>query len=198
MNDREKDDRIDELLDSALAQYSSAEPRPGLETRILARLREAGASAQLPGRSWRWLWAGAMAAFAVLLFVLFTARHSQVAAPQNNVARSPESPGQVTIPPTQSGAPAIATGAATHRRRLRERRQTPAITVKLDQRLPVFPAPTPLSEQERLLLSYYTRTPREELIAQSRPDEPPAVSDDQSNVVGPEPIFVPQKSSNTR
>ena len=42
MADQEKDKQmqIDEMLDSLLANYSSAEPRPGLETRILANLRE--------------------------------------------------------------------------------------------------------------------------------------------------------------
>ncbi len=40
MADQEKDKQmqIDEVLDSLLANYSSAEPRPGLETRILANL----------------------------------------------------------------------------------------------------------------------------------------------------------------
>ncbi len=43
MADQEKDKQmqIDEMLDSMLANYSSVEPRPGLETRILANLREA-------------------------------------------------------------------------------------------------------------------------------------------------------------
>ena len=43
MADQEKDKRmqIDDMLDSLLANYSSAEARPGLETRILASLREA-------------------------------------------------------------------------------------------------------------------------------------------------------------
>ena len=41
MIDPEKDKQmqIDDMLDSLLANYSSAEPRPGLETRILANLR---------------------------------------------------------------------------------------------------------------------------------------------------------------
>jgi hypothetical protein len=42
MADQEKDKQmqIDDTLDSLLANYSSAEPRPGLETRILANMRE--------------------------------------------------------------------------------------------------------------------------------------------------------------
>src|SRR5437763_15288478 len=36
-------------------------------------------------------------------------------------------------------------------------------------RLEVFPTPTPLSDQEKLLLHYMARTPREEIVAHSRP-----------------------------
>ena len=42
MADQEKDKQmqmqIDDMLDSLLANYSSVDPRPGLETRILANL----------------------------------------------------------------------------------------------------------------------------------------------------------------
>ena len=42
MADQEKDRQMrSKMLDSLLANYSSAEPRPGLETRILANLRDA-------------------------------------------------------------------------------------------------------------------------------------------------------------
>src|SRR5258708_12720478 len=36
----------------------------------------------------------------------------------------------------------------------------------------VFPSPTPLTEQEKLLLQYLRATPREEVVAQSHPDNP--------------------------
>src|SRR5260370_9508686 len=39
MADQDKDEHLDEMLDSLLANYSSAEPRPGFETRILATVR---------------------------------------------------------------------------------------------------------------------------------------------------------------
>jgi hypothetical protein len=51
MADQEKDRQVDKMLDSLLANYSSAEPRPGLETRILANLREAEKKAQDGGIS---------------------------------------------------------------------------------------------------------------------------------------------------
>jgi hypothetical protein len=197
MMDHDQDKHLDELLDSALSAYSSAEPRPGLETRILAKVREASGTADSPSRNWKWLWAGAVACAAVLLIALWISRHVLVQAPANNVVRTKEPP----VEPArkiENSAPVTAANPANHRLRERgaSRPQTVAVAVP---RLPVFPAPTPLSEQEKLLLSYYAHTPREELIAQSRPDEPPAdAAEDQSNIAVPEMIFVPQKSSNTR
>jgi hypothetical protein len=88
--------------------------------------------------------------------------------------------------------------AENHRPKPRAASPAQDAALALHRRPPVFPTPTPLSEQERLLLSYYTHTPREELIAQSHPEDSPIAGEDQSNIAVPEMIFVPQKSSNTR
>ncbi|HEY2115922.1 MAG TPA: hypothetical protein VGJ51_12580, partial [Candidatus Angelobacter sp.] len=72
------------------------------------------------------------------------------------------------------------------------------VTLALNQRPAVFPTPTPLSEQERLLLQYYRGTPREEMIAQSHPDEPPVVGDQDQTEAIPDLTHIPQKLSNTR
>jgi hypothetical protein len=198
MTDHDQEKHLDELLDSALSAYSSAEPRPGLETRILAQVREAAGTTGSPSRNWRWLWAGAVAVAAVLLIAVWIGWHTQSPAPTNNVVRTNKPPAQ-PAPRFESSAPVTASNPANHRRRERgvHSPQTVAIAVP---RQPVFPEPTPLSEQEKLLLSYYAQTPRQELIAQSHPDEPSPVAapEDQSNIAVPEVIFVPQKSSNTR
>src|SRR5262249_31195883 len=61
----------------------------------------------------------------------------------------------------------------------------------------VFPTPTPLSQQEILLLRYMAGTPHEELIAQSRPDAPPA--DLEQDTPPPRDLTqVPQRPSNTK
>ena len=53
LNDSKNNDRkLEEMLDSMLSTYSSAEPRPGLETRILANLKEQSAQ-RTPGWSRR-------------------------------------------------------------------------------------------------------------------------------------------------
>ena len=57
--------KIDEFLDRALAEYSSASPREGLEGRILANLQ-----ATQPQRRWLWAWVAIPALVAILLFAL--------------------------------------------------------------------------------------------------------------------------------
>ena len=70
LNDSKNNDRkLEEMLDSMLSTYSSAEPRPGLETRILANLKEQ--SAQRTSRwSPGWIWIGSIAAVAAVVLLM--------------------------------------------------------------------------------------------------------------------------------
>jgi hypothetical protein len=68
----------------------------------------------------------------------------------------------------------------------------------LSQRPAVFPTPTPLSEQEQLLLRYYTGTPREEVVAQSHPPDEPLMGDQNQTEAIPDLTHIPQKLSITR
>ena len=196
MTDHDQDNHLDELLDSALSAYSEVEPRPGLETRILANLREAAGKQPSPWWNWKALWVGAVTAVAILLGALLLSRHSRTPAPANEIVHT-HAPAQ-TAPRGAGNVPSTARHAQDHRSKMRAPFRPQSVALKLDRRPPVFPTPTPLSEQERLLLSYYAHTPREELIAQSHPEEPPLATEDQSNIAVPEIVFVPQKSSNTR
>jgi hypothetical protein len=196
MTDHEEDRHLDELLDSALSAYSAVEPRPGLETRIIAQVRDAARPAGSPGWNWRWLWAGAVAAAAILLLALWTNRQSQTPWPRKDVVRNSQPPVQ-SAPKAESSTPAAA-ALPNHRSKFPRQAHSQTVTWNLQRRPEIFPTPMPLSEQEKLLLSYYARTPREELIAQSHPDEAPVTGQDQSEVNVPDLIFVPQKSSNTR
>src|SRR5258708_30625617 len=65
MADQDKDKQLDDLLESLLSRYSLAEPRPGLETRILATME--GHATQ---RQRRWLFVFAASVAAVLFAVL--------------------------------------------------------------------------------------------------------------------------------
>ena len=104
MADQEKDKQmqIDEMLDSLLANYSSVEPRPGLETRIMANLREMPEKQTAQGWwNFRWLWAGAVAAAIIVAAVLISGRH-RVAPPTHVIVKT--SPA-VPQPEIQSHAP---------------------------------------------------------------------------------------------
>ena len=198
MADREKDRQVDEILDSLLADYSAVEPRPGLETRILANLREAEGREVSPG--WwkvKWLWAGAVVAAIIVAAILIVGRRNLAPPDKTVVQIGQPAPKQ---PEVQRTSPATATVVPRHHKTVIESRPQNA-TLARSERPQVFPTPTPLSEQERLLLRYYSGTPREEVIAQSHPDEPPAQStgetQDQTGVI-PDLTHIPQHSSNTR
>ncbi|HLJ27602.1 MAG TPA: hypothetical protein VKY85_12900 [Candidatus Angelobacter sp.] len=163
MADQQKPNPGDELLDSLLAAYSDVEPRPGMETRLLANLRAESLSGVRNQRwGWRWLWAGAgVVAPAVALVVIYWSQIPGLPSPPQIKALGPPS-----LPPTvmshESG------------RRLNRGPQIsrPASVSIVDLRQQVFPTPAPLSDQERLLLRYLAGTPRDEVAAQSRVDEP--------------------------
>lgn len=195
--EKEKQMQIDEMLDSMLANYSAAEPRPGLETRILANLR--GAEEKKVAHGWwsfKWLWAGVVAAAIVMAAVLINGRQ-RVAPPANVVVKNTQA-----IQPLPEIRPSLRVAgeetARIHRRKTLAPTLPQNAALALSQRPAVFPTPTPLSEQEKLLLSYLAGTPREEVVAQSHPDEPPVVGDQDQTEAIPDPTLIPQKFSNTR
>jgi len=196
MADQEKDKQMDEMLDSLLANYSSAEPRPGLESRILAGLNE---SAQKEGShgwwNFKWFWVGAVAAAIIIAAVLINGRR-HVAPPSNAVVKNSQ---PVLRPEIQLHAPTQREETTRiYRRKTSAHMPEQNTALALNQRPAIFPTPTPLSEQERLLLRYMAGTQREEVIAQSHPDEPPVNGEDESGIAIPDQVHVPQKSSNTR
>jgi hypothetical protein len=198
MADQEKDKQmqIEDMLDARLANYSSAEPRPGLETRILANLREAEERKASQGWwNFKWLWAGVVAAIIIVAALLIGGRH-RVAPPTHVIVKT--SPA-IPQPEIQPHAPAVRNETVRIRPRKSLASTRPqSAALALNERPAVFPTPTPLSEQEKLLLSYLAGTPREEVIAQSHSDEPPVVGDQDQTEAIPDLMHIPQKLSNTR
>ena len=168
MADQEKDKQIDKMLDSLLAGYSSAEPRPGLETRILANLRDA--ESREASRGWwgfKWLWAGAVLAALIVAGVLIGGKR-QVAPPPHKVVQTVQP--SVQPPQPQPKPPEIAPQMATKQRERRPHRAAMIQAarnsgLKPGLRPANFPTPFPLSEQERLMLAYLNNTPHQEVIA---------------------------------
>ena len=164
MADQKKDRQIDEMLDSLLANYSSAEPRPGLETRILANLQGAAGNESSAGWwNFKWIWAGMVAAAIVMAVVLINGRH-RVAPPTNVMVKIDQPVPQPEIQPHEPIAPKET--ARIHRRRTSAPTLPQNATLAVSQRPANFPTPVPLSEQERMMFSYLENTPQEIIVAQ--------------------------------
>jgi hypothetical protein len=165
MADLKKDKQMDEILDSLLAQYSEVKPRPGLERRILANLSDTARNETM--LSWwnvKWLWAAAAVAAGIIVAVVLIAGRSHVAMPTPTVVQTQRpAPPQ---PEVQRSLPSTASMIPASHRKMRVQRRPENTTLALGQRPAIFPTPTPLSEQERLLFTYLANTPQEEVVAQ--------------------------------
>jgi hypothetical protein len=140
-------DELDRLLDEALASYSSEEPRPGLEQRVLSRVRAEGTARRV---DW-WRWALAIPVFASLVLLAITHRARPQAA---QVERNHSS---AHAPATTVAAPAEPRHAAPrHAHRVLNR---PVVARSPLPKRDVFPLPAPLSLEERALVDLVTRFP---------------------------------------
>jgi hypothetical protein len=162
--EKNKQTQIDDMLDSLLANYSSVEPRSGLETRILANLRDAEEKETAHGWwNFKWLWAGAVAAAIVMAAVLIGGRH-RIEPPKHVMAKTSPAIPEPAIQPHAPTAPKET--VRIYRRKPRATKQPQNATLALSERPANFPTPVPLSEQERMMFSYLENTPQEIIVAQ--------------------------------
>ena len=157
---------IDALLDSALKQYGSAEPRPGLENRVLANLRDE--RQRMTTRRWQcWPAVAVVTAICMVAIGMLLAKLGRHEA-QAPVARENRSPIEVsgTEPTQRKNVQAKQTIAMrVHGPRARPRHDTEPENAKIDQ----FPSPEPLSEQEQILARYVAQFPHEaDLMARAQ------------------------------
>jgi len=167
-------DQIDQLLDASLTRYNStAEPRGGLEDRILANLRSHPVAEASGWFSWHWFnrnWitASAVAIATVMLIAVLLMPRTQRQNPSPIIATNKNAeptPIHQTTPDTGASQRRVSTKHhAPSAKSLPSQHITVAAAVP---HLEVFPSPTPLSAQERMLLSYVRRTPREVMVAVS-------------------------------
>ena len=149
---------LDDQLDAALAKYAAAEPRAGLEARILANLR---AQQSVPSRMLSWRWAVTLTT-ALLIMTVLIWRAERHRLP--NVVRQ-ANPEHQTQPPvaknTQAENDSSRTVSISSVRRKRHTQRTRAeAPPKLDQ----FPSPRPLTEQEKLLAEYVNQFQEEAVV----------------------------------
>jgi len=149
MNPNDKDRFAEELLDASLRRYRIEEPRPGLEARILASLR-ANEQAVRPKV---WVWALVASAAMLTIAVVFLLLSSRLASRTTTVSPAPqavapkaETPKVVAVAPPMSRVPG--------------RPVRPSRSLAPEFRRPEqFPTPSPLTEQEKLLLRYVRGIP---------------------------------------
>lgn len=163
-------DEIDRLIDSAVRDY--AEPRTGLEQRMLARI-----SGQV-GRSgrWRWLFAAiAIPVIAALILLIYLVPKNPGPQP-GQIAYTPAIP--PPAPLITAPAPrAVPRSGSSHRIQHNDQVANRASNNSISRpKLDVFPTPQPLTTEEQALARFITQAPeadRKALVAaQQRIDEP--------------------------
>ena len=188
-------DELDLLIDSELARYG--EPRPGLEQRILATVDAESVGRAWIFRGWRvWVWTSGAAVAAVLLAGIPQLRHSEV----------PVTTARATTPDREPVAAPMNTSPEIPVRHLARamkgvpgttRAKAPRKDTEYSQRpkLEVFPAPQPLSAEERALLALATApsdSGRESLMASQRQSTAPL----QISAIQILPITMPEEGKN--
>ncbi len=129
-------DDLDKLIDRTLAGYSNAEPLAGLEDRILERVR-IDRAARKRRRLW-WMLALAVPEVAVILFAVWMQKPAPKIQPVAHVAP----------PPIVQPAPPVVTAKAVRQPRTAPRPPR----VELPKQA-VFPTPSPLTPEERMLVA---------------------------------------------
>jgi hypothetical protein len=164
MRDKDDNPSAERWLDAALKQYGEAEPRPGLENRVLANLH---AEQARPAFSPRW-WPPVAATVAIAVLAggaLLLKGKPDVTEITNSNQAAVVSRNQVPEPPVASAS----RPSSAPRHPLRPRSESHIAQTSSAPRLEQFPAPVPLSEQEEMLARYVREQPQEAiLVARAR------------------------------
>lgn len=158
----------DELVDGFLDNGTLAEPDELLSHRLMARLR---AEDSVTERAWPgWRWAAVAACALVVLAAVWMLRPGAL-----------ERPKEVAVIPSKVAAPTVKAAVEPERVRVavpandfrtakQRSRPASANTGNAVVKQAVFPAASPLSEQERMALIYIRRTPKVEVMAIAKPE----------------------------
>jgi hypothetical protein len=144
----------DSKLDEMLKKYGDSEPRPDLEDRVLAHISIEREGSGAGG----WNWRLALAVLAV----------GAVAAVGVFMTPKPGSPPVTPVKETASSKTGsdIPTPVVTYRKphltaKQVRRERSPQKAAQTEPRLEQFPSPTPLNEQEQLLIRFIRDRPKD-------------------------------------
>ena len=162
MHDDKPDQFVDDLLEASLKQYRAEEPRFGLEVRILAGVRTRRRAARR-----RWLvWAMALCAgmVAAIGLVLHSAH-----APNRQPVTSASVPRPTAKRSANSGSADVRVLGPRFAQGPTKKPGIPKRGVRAIRpgRPEQFPTPTPLTEQEMLLLAYFAKITKPDLVTET-------------------------------
>jgi hypothetical protein len=146
---------LDSLMEQGLSSYSSQEPRPGLETRVLNRVRSEGPQVRFVFP--RWAFAIPALACGLLLFAWLQPSRVQQPVVQQIVAPAPPTVTEAPITPAR-------------REPVEQRPRSVAKRAPLPK-MQQFPSPAPITKGERALLAFVARSPEKarEILMDDRP-----------------------------
>lgn len=150
-------DPLDDLLDGALKQYGSVEPRVGLEGRALANL---AVQASRTRAHWTWVWAVSGVSAAVLLLTPWLGHLSEPKSHNDVSVRASHD----EMVPRILTPPVVKEGSGPKESRPRRRISPRSMTVAGERKLQQFPSSRPISEQELLIAEYTVRYPQEAML----------------------------------
>jgi hypothetical protein len=158
---------VEQWLDAALSQYGKAEPRTGLESRVLANLRVERNRNASRGR---WWWAaGAAAALALILVALWVGEsgreRSRTSTMRASTTRERKNAHSLAQPPPQPKTAEPARDVARYWPAHSPIHDPAAKTPKLDQ----FPSRRNMSEWESLLVRRLSEQSNKEALLKSTP-----------------------------
>ncbi len=191
-------DKLDQILDSALVGY--AEPRSGLEkrilTRVMARVEEERGVSLAPRRRWL-VWAVAIPLTACIALYVAVSNVRQLntnvvlEAPKHEKAASAPSL-QGTQRETIHSVERSRAGAAS--KPILHRSAIVATNLVARPKLDVFPAPQPLSAQEQALVALVKQAPelQQEVLARANETDMPL----QISAIQIPPISPPDEGKN--
>ena len=165
MQSKDKEQFVNGWLAAALKHYGQAEPRAGLENRVLAAMR-----AEREQRTQNWKWWPALAAGTAILTIaacVFMAK-SEGRKTHSPIAKNHTVPVEVSRTNTNPASKPHIEDAANQKPHFgAPRRSLQIVHASATARLEQFPSPEPLSEQEKILARYVQQFPHEaHLMAQ--------------------------------
>jgi len=159
-----RDREVDFWLDEGLTEFAQAEPRTGLEGRVLARLAEAKHQSE---RKLRWWSALAFSAAALVALLLVWHGRSQSPHLAEHRIATTSAPPQTAEHAARADTPEPEHSIVDPKHMVRAARNESSASPKLER----FPVPQPLTEQEQLLARYVRQFPHNaEMMAQLQTD----------------------------